>query len=76
MAKLMMEDWHQKIDYIIPLYCDNQSAIRLVENLVIHARTKHTEVHYHFIREKVLKKEIEMQHIKTDDQVHYHLLVE
>ena len=36
---------------------------------MFHARTKHVEVHYHFIREKVLKEEIEMQQIKTDDQV-------
>ena len=64
-----MEDLHQKIDYQISLHCDNQSAIRLAENPVFYARTKHVEVHYHFIREKVLKKEIKMQQIKTDDQV-------
>ena len=67
--KLLMEDLHQRVDYPISLHCDNQSAIRLAENPVFHARTKHVEVHYHFIREKVLKKEIEMQKIKTDDQV-------
>ena len=54
--KLLMKDLHQKIDYPISLHCDNQYAIRLAENLVFHARTKHVEVHYHFIREKVLKK--------------------
>lgn len=41
----------------------------MAENPVFHARTKHVEVHYHFIREKVLKEEIEMQQIRTDDQV-------
>ena len=41
----------------------------VTENLVFHARTKHVEVYYHFIREKALKKEIEMHQIKTDDQV-------
>ncbi|XP_062098605.1 secreted RxLR effector protein 161-like [Humulus lupulus] len=51
------------------LHCDNQSAIRLAENPVFHARTKHVEVHYHFLREKVLQEEIEMQQINTDDQV-------
>ena len=60
---------HKKIDYPIPLHYDKQSAIRLAENSVFHARTKHVEVHYHFIREKLLKEEIEMQPIKTDDQV-------
>ena len=58
--KLLIEDLHQKIDYPISLLCDNQFAIRLAKNPVFHARTKHVEVHYHFIREKVLKEEIEM----------------
>ena len=54
--KLLIEDWHQKNEYLIPLHCNNQSAILLAENSVFHARTKHVEVHYHFIREKVLKE--------------------
>ena len=64
-----MKDCHHKIDYLIPLHCKNQSAIHLAENSVFHARTKHVKVHYHFIRDKVLKEEIEMQQIKTGDQV-------
>ena len=67
--KLLIEDWHQKIDYPIPFHCDNQSAIRLTENPMFHARTKHVEMHYHSIRENVLKEENEMQQIKTEDQV-------
>ncbi|KAE8669333.1 hypothetical protein F3Y22_tig00112249pilonHSYRG00290 [Hibiscus syriacus] len=65
----LMNNLHQPVDYAIPLYCDNQSAIRLAENLVFHARTKHVEVHYHFVREKVLQEEIEMRQIKTDEQI-------
>ena len=65
----LMSDLHQPLDYSVPLYCDNQSAIRLAENPVFHARTKHVEVHYHFIREKVLQEEIEMRQINTDEQV-------
>ncbi|KAK2977435.1 hypothetical protein RJ640_028596 [Escallonia rubra] len=64
-----MKDLHQPIGYAIPLYCDNLSAIRLAENPVFHARTKHVEVHYHFIKEKVLQEEIGLQQIKTEDQV-------
>ncbi|KAE8676474.1 hypothetical protein F3Y22_tig00111588pilonHSYRG00004 [Hibiscus syriacus] len=65
----LMNNLHQPVDYAIPLYCDNQSEIRLAENLVFHSRTKHVEVHYHFFREKVLQEEIEMRQIKTDDQI-------
>ena len=53
LLKLLMEDWHQKIDYPIPIHCDNQSVIRLAENSMFHARTKYVEVHYHFIRESL-----------------------
>ena len=38
----------------IDMYCDNQEAIKLSHNPVFHAHTKHIEIHYHFIRERVL----------------------
>lgn len=59
----------QETGYKVQLMCDNQSAIKLAENPVFHARTKHIEVHYHFIREKVLKGEIEMKWIDTESQI-------
>ena len=64
----LLKNLHQLVKYPIPLYCDNLSVIRLVENPVFHARTKHVEVHYHFIRKKVLQEEIELKHIKTENQ--------
>ena len=36
---------------------------------MFHARTKHVEVHYHFVREKVLRGEIQLEQVKTYDQV-------
>jgi hypothetical protein len=32
--------------------CDNQSSINIAKNLIFHARTKHVEAQYHFVREK------------------------
>jgi len=57
------------VDAPIVIYCDNINSILLVNNLVYHVRTKLIEVHYHFIREKVLAKEIELIHVSTEDQV-------
>lgn len=37
------------------LHCDNQGVIKLAKNPVFHARTKHIEVHHHFVREHVLE---------------------
>ncbi len=36
---------------------------------MFHARTKHIEVHYHFIREKVLAGEIDLIYVNTEDRV-------
>ncbi|GJV88435.1 retrovirus-related pol polyprotein from transposon TNT 1-94 [Tanacetum coccineum] len=47
--------------------CDNQSAIHLSRNAMFHKRTKHINVRYHFIREIVKSKEIEVAKIGTKD---------
>jgi len=57
------------VDAPVVIYCDNISSILLANDPVYHARTKHIEVHYHFIREKVLAKEIDLIHVSTKNQV-------
>jgi len=51
------------------IWCDNVSALALAFNPVYHARTKHIEVDYHFVREKVLNKDISLAFISTADQI-------
>nr|GFA33617.1 hypothetical protein [Tanacetum cinerariifolium] len=46
---------------------DNQSAIHLSRNAMFHGRTKHINVRYHFIREIVEFKEIEVEKINIKD---------
>jgi len=65
----LLSDLGQLMDAPVVIYCDNISSILLTNNPVYHARTKHIEVHYHFIREKVLAKEIDLIHVSTEDQV-------
>ncbi|KAK9724336.1 hypothetical protein RND81_05G065300 [Saponaria officinalis] len=55
----------------LKVYYDNMLAMRLAEYPVFHARTKHAELHYHFLREKVLRGEIHLDYVKTDDQITY-----
>jgi len=57
------------VDVPIVIYCDNMGSILLTNNLVYHAKTKHIEVYYHFIREKVLAKEIDLIHVSIEDQI-------
>nr|GEX20055.1 retrovirus-related Pol polyprotein from transposon TNT 1-94 [Tanacetum cinerariifolium] len=47
----------------------NQSAIHLSRNAMFHEKTKHINVRYHFIREIVESKEIEVAKIGTEDNV-------
>jgi hypothetical protein len=51
------------------IYCDNQSCIKLSENPVFHDRSKHIEIRYHFIRDRVQKGVVKLQYISTDEQI-------
>ena len=51
------------------LWCDNIGATYLTANPVFHARTKHIEVDYHFVRERVAQKLLDVRIISTNDQV-------
>ncbi|KAM1863488.1 hypothetical protein ACFX14_003826 [Malus domestica] len=51
------------------LWCDNISAISLDSNPVFHARTKHVEIDYHYIRELVLANLIKVNFVCSQDQL-------
>ena len=35
----------------VPLLCDNESVVKLANNLVQHSRTKHIDIRHHFLRD-------------------------
>jgi hypothetical protein len=49
----------------IPIMCDNTSAIMISKNSILHARTKHIEIRYHFIHDHVERGDIELIHVDT-----------
>ena len=49
------------------LHSDSMSATQLARNPVFHAKTKHIEVRYHFIREVLEDKCIELVKVHTND---------
>ena len=50
-------------------WCGNLGATYLSANPIFHARTKHTEIDYHFVRERVASKHLEIKFISSKDQV-------
>nr|GEV98660.1 hypothetical protein [Tanacetum cinerariifolium] len=53
----------------IPMYCDSKAAIAISCNPVQHSRTKHINVRYHFIKEKVEKDIVELFFVGTEYQL-------
>ncbi|CAN6707233.1 unnamed protein product [Malus baccata var. baccata] len=43
------------------IWCDNVSSIALTSNPVFHSRTKHLEVDYHYVHEKVIRRELQIR---------------
>jgi len=61
-------------DYRIPsttltILCDNTSAINISKNPVLHSRTKHIELRYHFLRELVESNVLQLEYISTENQL-------
>jgi histone deacetylase 1/2 len=51
------------------LWCDNMGATYLSANPIFHAKTKHIEIDFHFVRERVSRKQLEIRFIPSRDQV-------
>nr|KYP65239.1 hypothetical protein KK1_011471 [Cajanus cajan] len=50
------------------IYCDNLSAVLLATNPILHSKTKHFELELFFVKDKVQKREISVQHIPSLEQ--------
>jgi hypothetical protein len=50
------------------IYCDNISVVYLSTNPVQHQRTKHVEIDFYFVREKVTTGQVHVLHVPTISQ--------
>jgi len=53
----------------IEIYADNSLVIALTKNLVFHDRNKHIDTRFHYLRDCITNKEVEVKYMKTQDQV-------
>jgi hypothetical protein len=51
------------------LWCDNMGATHLSANHVFHARAKHIEIDFHFVREQVMRKQLEIRFVPSKSQI-------
>lgn len=65
----LLGELNQKQNSPTKIYCDNNSAIALTKNPVFHGRSKHIDIKYHYIRDLVRDKDIELEFCKSEDQI-------
>jgi hypothetical protein len=63
-----LRDYGYKLSQV-PLICDNESAIHMVDNPIEHSRTKHIDIRYHFLRDHQQKGDIEIAYGNTKNQL-------
>ena len=63
----MLEGMHMKIKETVVIYCDNTSVINISKNPVMHAKTKHISIKYHYLREQVQEKEVILEYVQSKE---------
>lgn len=63
----LLKDLHIFLLVFLALWVHYVFAISLASNPIFYSRTKHVEVEYHFIWEKVLRRDIDAKIVSTQD---------
>ena len=66
--KSLLTDLCVPIAHSSILWCDNIEATYLTNNPLFHARTKHIEIDFHYVRDQVLRGQLHVQFVSTKDQ--------
>jgi hypothetical protein len=67
--KQNLTDIQVQYDEPISIYCDNPTTINISKNPMMHSKTKHIPIKYHFLREQVAEKNIIVEYVGTKEQV-------
>ena len=71
---MFFHEFHIPLTLSLCLWVDNIWALTLSFNPVFNARIKHIEVDYHFVREKILNKDLQAHYTSIYDQPSISLL--
>jgi hypothetical protein len=67
--KKTLQDIQVRYDEPILILCDNTNAINISKNPVMHSKTKHIPIKFHFLREQVTENNIKLEYIGTKEQL-------
>ncbi|CAA6656934.1 unnamed protein product [Spirodela intermedia] len=65
----VLAEVHGSAPSVPMLKVDNKFAIALIKNSVLHGHSKHIEVKYHLVRESAEKGQINMEFIRSEEQL-------
>ena len=65
----VLEKLGQKQEEAVTVFCDSSSTIKLSKNPIMHGRTKHIDVRFHFLRELRKDGSVELVHCSSEDQL-------
>jgi hypothetical protein len=63
-----LKDYGYTMNHISLLY-DNESAIKIAYNPCEHSKTKHIDIRHYFLRDHIIKGDIVISHVETNDQL-------
>lgn len=67
--KQLLEGINEKVTELVAIFCDNTSAINISKNLVLHSKTKHISIKYHYLREEAQEKKVVLEYVSTKEQI-------
>jgi len=64
-----LQDIQIKCSPPISILCDNKNVISISKNPIMHSKTKHILIKYHFLQEQVLEKKVKLEYVPSKQQV-------
>jgi hypothetical protein len=61
----LLQDVGEEQKELKMIKCDNQISIKMTNNSIYHAKTKHVDTQFHFVREKLQSNEIDIMYCNT-----------
>ncbi|KAE8672445.1 Detected protein of unknown function [Hibiscus syriacus] len=66
---LVLDDMNVELSQAPVIWCDNTSTVAMAANPVLHAKVKHVDLDVHFVREKVMDKQLVVNYVPTNCQI-------